>query len=56
MAAKVILYSACKRNVTLYEKESWPVKEGDVIRLKRNDAKMVRLKCNIRAEDRISAV
>ena len=34
--------------------EAWPVKE-DVIRLDRNNSKMVRWMCNVRPDDRISA-
>ena len=41
LGAKGRLYSACVHSVMLYGSETWPVKEEDVIRLERNDAKMV---------------
>ena len=37
----------------LYGSETSPIKEQDLIRLERNDAKMVRWMCNVRL-DRIS--
>ena len=47
------LCSAFVRSVMLYKIET--AKEKDVIRIKRNDARMARWICNIRPEDRISA-
>ena len=41
------LYSACVRSVTLRGSENWPVKEEDVIRRERNDARMVRWMCYV---------
>ena len=32
----------------LYDSETWPVKEEDVIKLKRNDARMATLMYNVR--------
>ena len=48
-------YSACERSVMLYGSKTWPVKVDDVIRLKRNDTRMVRWMYNVRPEDSISA-
>ena len=43
--------------VILYQNETWPVQEKDVIRLcYQNDSRMVRWMFNVRPEDRISAV
>ena len=39
----------------LYGSEAWPVKEKDVIRLERNDARIVRWMFRIRPEDKTSA-
>ena len=39
----------------LYGSEAWSVKVEDVTRLQKNDARMVRWVCNIRAEDKVSA-
>ena len=39
----------------LYGSDTWPVKKEDVIRLERNDARIVRWMCNVRPEDSISA-
>ena len=33
--------------ILLYGNEVWPVKEGDVIRLEKNDVKMVRWMFNV---------
>ena len=49
------LYSACAYSVMLSGNETWPVKEEDVIRLKRSDARMVIWISNGRPDDRISA-
>ena len=51
LTAKDKLYSACAQSVKLYGIEPWSVKE-DVIRLQRNDARMVTWMYN---ENRISA-
>ena len=45
----------CIRSIMLYESETWPGKEEDVIRLDRNDTRMVRWMHNVRSEDRTSA-
>ena len=37
----------------LYGSETWPIKEKDVIRLERNDARMIRSIINVRSEKRI---
>ena len=50
LKAKGRLYSPCVRSIMIYGSETWPVKEGDAVRLDRNHAKMVRW-----YEDRISA-
>ena len=42
------LYSGCVHSGVLYEREIWPVKEEDVIRLKRDDVRMVRWMCSDR--------
>ena len=55
LGAKARLYSACMHSIMLYWGKRWPSKEEDVIRLERNDARMVRWKCNVKPEDRISA-
>ena len=46
LVAKSRSYSTCVCGVMLYENETWPVKEEDVIRREKNDAKMVRWMCN----------
>ena len=48
-----ILYFA--RCVMLIGRETWPVKVENVVRLARNDARMVRWMCKVRPEDRIYA-
>ena len=48
------LYSLGARSVMLYVSEAWPVKDTDVIRLERKDARMIQWTCNVRPEDRIS--
>ena len=48
-------YSACAHSGALYEREIWPVKEEDVIRLERDDVRMVRWMCSDRLEYKISA-
>lgn len=40
----------------LYRSESWAVQEHGIIRLERNDARMVRWLCNVNSEDRIDVV
>lgn len=52
--AKSNIYSACVHNLLLYGSEAWTVKEVNVIRLDRNDAKMFKWMWNIRSDDRIS--
>ena len=42
LRAKGRSYSAYVRSFVLYGIETWSVKEEDVIRLERNDARMVR--------------
>ena len=49
------LYSACVRSILLYGSETRSIKEEDVIRLERNDVRMVRWTCNVKPEDKISA-
>ena len=39
----------------LYGSGTWSAKEESVIRVERNDARMVRFMCNVRPDDRISA-
>ena len=41
LGAKSRLYSAFVCSIMLYGNETWPVKEENVIRLKRNHARMV---------------
>ena len=38
-----------------YGRETWPVNEGDVIRVQRTDTRKVRWMCNVRPDDKISA-
>ena len=54
LSAKGSLYFACVHSVIRYGNETWPLKEG-VIRLERNDARIVRCICKILSEDIISA-
>ena len=42
LKAKSRVYSACAHSVMLYGSETWPVKEENLVRLERNDARMVR--------------
>ena len=53
--AKDRLYFASVCSVMLYRRLTRTVEEEDVIWLERNDAKMVRWRCSVRPEDRISA-
>ena len=39
----------------LYGSETWPDKDEYMIRLDKNDIRMVSWECNVRSEDRISA-
>ena len=55
LGAKGRLYSAWVHRIILVASETWSTKEEDVIRLERNNARMVRYMCNIRPEDRIFA-
>ena len=55
LGTKGRFYPECVCSIMLFESETWPVKEEDMIKLERNNAKMVRLMCNVRPEDRISA-
>ena len=42
--------SPCAHSTVLYGSEIWRVKEQDVIRLERNDARMVKWMCNVKSE------
>ena len=55
LEAKGRSYSACVRSVIHYGRETWQVKEEDVIRLERNDARMAIYMCNNSPKDKISA-
>lgn len=46
------LYSSLVLVVMLYGSETWPFEGKDVIRLKGNDATIVRWKCNVKPVDR----
>ena len=48
-------FEACVRSVVLYGSETWPVKEEDLVRLERNDMRMVRWMCNVTLKDRKSS-
>ena len=52
--AKGRLYFACVHSVMLYENEIWSGKLKDVAKLERNDARIRRLMCNVRPDDRTS--
>ena len=49
------LYQACVRSVMLYGSETWPVKEEDVVRLERNDMRMIRWMCGVSLSDKHSS-
>ena len=55
LGAKGRLYSGCVLSIMLYGSETWPIKEEDVVRLERNDTRIVRLMFNVRPEEKISA-
>ena len=55
IAGRSRLYYAIVYSIMLYASETWPVKEEDLIRLEKNDARIVRWVCNVRSEDSISA-
>ena len=55
LGAKDKLYSGYVCSVILNGSKTWPVTEGDAIRLEKNDARMVRWIYNISPEARISA-
>ena len=48
------VYSAYVSKVMPYGSETWPVKEEDVIRLERDNARIVTLMCKVWPEGRIS--
>lgn len=51
VGAKDRLYSVCVHSFMLNENETWPIKEEDGIRLKRNGAGKVRRIFNVRPEN-----
>lgn len=55
LLAKGRLYEACVRSVMLYGSETWAVKEEDLVRLERNDMRMIRWMCNVSLRDRESS-
>ena len=55
LGANCRLYSAWLRSVMLHGSETWQDKEEYVMRLLRNDARMIIKMCNVRSEDKISA-
>lgn len=50
------MYSDCGSSVIKHGSKTWQVKEHNVIRLERNDTRMVRWMCNVSPDDKISAV
>ena len=54
LGVKDILYSVCVHGVMLYGSKNRQIRKKNVIRLKRNDARMVRWMRSGRPEDRIS--
>ena len=44
---KAILYRACVRNAIIYGRDAWPLKKYHLIRLKKDDGKMVRKMCDV---------
>ena len=55
LGVKSRLYFKCSHSIILYGIETWLVKEEDVISLLRKDASLVRWRCHVRPEDKISA-
>ena len=53
IVAKDRFYFALVGSVMLYGSRNWPVKEGDLIWLERNNARIVRGMLGVRPEDRI---
>ena len=49
------VYQACVRSVMLYGSETWAAKEEDLVRLERNDMRMIRWMCNVTLKDRKSS-
>ena len=49
------MYPAYLCNVMVKRSETWPVKKEHVIRVEKNDTRMVRWVYNVRPKDRISA-
>ena len=49
------LYSIYIRSAMSYRSETWLVKDEDVIRLERDDARMLRWICSVRTRNRISS-
>ena len=47
LISKGKIFQACVRSVMLYSSETWPVKEEDIKRLERNDARMIRWMCGV---------
>ena len=54
LGAKSRLHSACVCSLILYGGETWPVQEQDVIRLERNDARILRQMYNVKPGEMIS--
>ncbi len=43
------------RSCLLYGSETWPIKAGDNLKLKRNDMKMIRWICGVNLSDRLAS-
>ena len=55
LGTKSKLISAYVFRIMLYGSEAWPFKEGDGVRLERNDARMFRWMRNVGPEEGLSA-
>ena len=55
LGANARLIPACVLSFMMYGSVTWLVKDEHVIKLERNDARMVRWMCNARPVDRITA-
>ena len=55
LRSKGRMYQACVRSVMLYASETWALREEDLVRLERNDMRMIRWMCGVTLRDRKSS-
>ena len=55
LRSKGRMYQACVRSIMLYASETWALREEDLVRLERNDMRMIRWMCGVSLRDRKSS-